>query len=272
MMRLPASLVTIASTLLIACNALAEQVPAQSPSDPHMRTVPYSRTDMVRLNLAYGKRTHIELSADETTKYISTGDDDAWDIGPEKNVRNHVFLKPIGAKPGTNMVLVTNKRTYNFNLYLVKPEEYYSSVLFTYPDVQKEKAAATSLTNAMNEYKAGVEPKDGDNTNYWGQGADSLLPMRAWDDGRYTHLYFAPGALLPAVYLEEDDGQETTEKPNVDPDTGVVTIPRLVKKIVLRRGDKLVACVFNMSYSGPGFVHATKTASDSVRRVTKEVK
>lgn len=256
----------------LASSALAEQVPIPSPSDSHVRTVPYSRSDMTRLNLAFGKRTHIELSPDEVTTYISTGDDDAWDIGPEKNVRNHVFLKPIGGKPDTNLVLITNKRTYNFNLYLVKPEEYYASLLFTYPEVQQAKTKAASLKNTLDEYKAGSEPKPTDNTNYWAQGADALMPLRAWDDGRFTYLYFAPGASLPAMYVEEDDAEEATETPVVDPETRVVTIPRLVKKLVLRRGDKLVACVFNMSYAGPGFVQTTKTVSDRVRRVVKEAK
>ncbi len=266
------SLLVAASATLQLGNVYAEQMPSASPLDPRIRVVPYNSADSVRLNLAYGQRTHIELAADEVTKYISTGDDPAWDVGPERNIRNHIFIKPIAAKPDTNMVIVTNKRTYNFNLYLVKPAEYYASLLFTYPEEKREKAATKSLKNSLDEFKASSEAKDGYNTNYWAQGAEGLTPIRAWDDGRFTYLYFSPGAMLPAMYVEEEDGEETTERPVVDPETGLVTITRLVKKVILRRGDKLVAGVFNMSYSGPGFVQSTKTVSDSVRRVVKEAK
>lgn len=266
------SLLIVVAVSLPFGHAFGEQVPTPSPLDSRIRSVPYNGIDSVRLNLAYGQRTHIELAADEVTKYISTGDDPAWDVGPEKNIRNHIFIKPIASKPDTNMVIVTNKRSYNFNLYLVKPAEYYASLRFTYPEEKREAAAAQSLKKSLDEFKASAHPKEGDNTNYWAQGADGITPLRAWDDGRFTYLYFAPGALLPAMYVEEDDGQETTEKPVVDGDTGVVTITRLVRKVVLRRGDKLVAGVFNMSYAGPGFVQSTKTVSDNVRRVVKEAK
>lgn len=256
-----------ASMLPICAHAM--QIPQASSFDPTIRVVPYNRGDKVRLQLAYGQRTHIEFAPGEKVTYVSSGDDDAWDVGPAKNIQNHLFIKPIGKLPGTNLVVVTSKRTYNFDLVLVKPHSYYADVLFTYPDVEQAKNDAAMAKNLLTASGAGRQPKAGDNTDYWVQGADSLAPSQAWDDGRFTYLAFAPGAELPALYLEEDDGQEVIAHPSVDPKSGVVAISLLAKKIVLRRGDKLVACIFNKGYVGPGRGASNGTTSDKVERVLK---
>jgi type IV secretion system protein VirB9 len=249
--------------------AHAVQIPHASRFDPAIRVVPYNRADKVRLQLAYGQRTHIEFAPGEKVTYVSSGDDDAWDVGPAKNIQNHLFIKPIGKLPTTNLVVVTSKRTYNFDLILVKPRDYYADVLFTYPDADQAKAEAAMAKNWLNAAGAGSVPKVGDNTNYWVQGAAALAPSRAWDDGRFTYLAFAPGAELPALYLEGDDGQEAIAHPSVDPKSGVIAISLLAKKIVLRRGDKLVACVFNKGYAGPGRGASNGTTSDKIERVIK---
>ena len=258
----------IASALLPAF-AYAIQIPTASPFDPTIRTVEYNRADKVRLQLAYGQRTHIEFSLGEKVTYVSSGDDDAWDVGPAKNIQNHLFIKPIGKLPTTNLIVVTNKRTYNFDLALVKSRDYFADLLFTYPDVDQAKAESAKAKAWLNATRVGSTPKPGDNTNYWLQGSEALAPSGAWDDGRFTYLVFPPGAELPAMYIEGDDGEETIAHPSVDPKSGVIAIPLLTKKIVLRRGDKLVACVFNKSYTGFGRGSSNGTTSDKVERVIK---
>jgi type IV secretion system protein VirB9 len=259
----------IAATLL-PIGAYAVQVPKASHFDPAIRVVSYNRADKVRLQLAYGKRTHLEFSPGEKVIYVSSGDDDAWDVGPAKNIQNHLFIKPIGRLPTTNLVVVTNRRTYNFHLVLVKPGDYYADVRFTYPDAEQAKANAETVRTQLEASTGNRAPKPSDNTNYWVQGAEALAPSSAWDDGRFTYLAFAPGAELPAIYIEGDDGEESVTRPSVDPKTGVLTVSLLTKKIVLRRGDKLVACVFNKSYTGPGRGASNGTTSDNVERVIKE--
>lgn len=258
----------IALALLPIC-AYAVQIPTPSPFDPAIRTVEYNRADKVRLQLAYGLRTHIEFSLGEKVTYVSSGDDEAWDIGPQKNIQNHLFIKPINKLPTTNLIVVTNKRTYNFDLVLVKPRDYFADLLFTYPDVNQAKAESAKAKAWLSASGPGSAPKPGNNTNYWLQGSEALAPSRAWDDGRFTYLVFPPGAELPAMYIEGDDGEESIAHPSVEPKTGVIAIPLLTKKIVLRRGEKLVACVFNKGYTGPGRGASNSTTSDKVERVIK---
>ncbi|MFP3709711.1 TrbG/VirB9 family P-type conjugative transfer protein [Paraburkholderia sp. SIMBA_009] len=260
--------------LLIAASimptlACAEEIPLASPLDPHIRVVKYDRADQVRLILAFGQRTHIEFGRDEVVTYVSSGDDAAWDIGPAKNIKNHLFIKPADKLPTTNLIVVTNKRTYNFNLTVGTKTTYYADLLFVYPDELKAKADAQRAQSALDGSSAGSEPKPGDNTNYWVQGSDELTPSRAWDDGRFTYISFPAGAQLPAMYTVGDDGEEVIANPAVDAKTGVLSLPFLVKKIVLRRGDKLVACVFNKGYTGPGRGSPTGTISNNVVRTIK---
>jgi type IV secretion system protein VirB9 len=259
----------VIGALWLPVGAYALQIPVASPFESSMRTAVYNRGDKVRLQLAYGLRTHIEFSPGEKVTYVSSGDDDAWDIGPQKNIQNHLFIKPIGKLPTTNLIVVTTRRTYNFELALVKPREYYADLLFTYPDAEQAKADAARAKDWLKAAGVGAAPASGDNMKYWAQGSQALVPSRAWDDGRFTYLAFAPGAELPAIYIEGDDGEESIAPSNVDAQTGIIGIPLLIKKIVLRRGDKLVACVFNKGYTGRSRATTTGTNSDKVQRVTK---
>ncbi|KVE37223.1 TrbG/VirB9 family P-type conjugative transfer protein [Burkholderia sp. TSV86] len=270
MKRFPALLAALLIAAAVVPNlACAESIPMASPEDPHIRVVKYDRADAVRLVVAYGQRTHIEFGAGETVTYVSTGDDAAWDVGPAKNIKNHLFLKPVDKFPQTNLIVVTNKRTYNLNLVVGTKATYYADLLYVYPDELKAKADAKHAQSTLDATSAGSEPKPGDNTNYWVQGSDELTPSRAWDDGRFTYIAFPAGAQLPAMYTVGDDGEEVIANPSVDPNTGVLSLPYLVKKLVLRRGDKLVACVFNKSYSGPGRGSPTGTISNKVVRTIK---
>lgn len=259
----------LCALLVVSAIAHAEQTPIASPLDPHIRVVKYDRADQTRLVLAFGQRTHIEFGRDEVVTYVSSGDDAAWDIGPAKNIKNHLFIKPADKLPATNLIVVTNKHTYNFNLTVGTKATYYADLLFVYPDELKAKADAAHAQATLDAAGAGSAPKAGDNTNFWIQGSDELQPSRVWDDGRFTYIAFPAGAQLPAVYTVGDDGEEVIANPAVDPKTGVLSVPALVKKLVLRRGDKLVACVFNKSYNGPGRGSPTGTISNNVVRTIK---
>jgi type IV secretion system protein VirB9 len=252
--------------VLLPAVAFAVQVPKPSSEDPGVRVADYDRDNVVRLDLAIGVKTHIELGKGETVDYVATGDDSAWDIGPAKKMKNHVFIKPIAKLPDTNMTIVTDRRTYTFDLKLVDRSKAFLDVRYRFPEQETAASNATKLKAKLDQGSGQAEPAQGDNTNYWMDGAESLAPSRTWDDGRFTYLVFPRGAALPSPYVLGDDGEESSPPFHIDAKRNVVVIEQLFKQLNLRQGDKLVLGVFNKSYAGPGTGTETGTISNSVER------
>ena len=85
-----------------------------TPIDSRMRIMVYSPDDVFKFNGYYNYQASIELSDSEEVLSISMGDTTGWQVVPSGN---RIFLKPIEQDATTNMTLITNKRTYYFELY-----------------------------------------------------------------------------------------------------------------------------------------------------------
>ena len=57
----------------------------------------------------------IQFGEDESIENVAIGDSSAWQVTPNKRA-NLLFVKPLEATASTNMTVVTNKRTYLFDL------------------------------------------------------------------------------------------------------------------------------------------------------------
>jgi type IV secretion system protein VirB9 len=65
------------------------------------------------LVLHYGFQSHIEFGKGENIETITLGDSYAWKITP---LGNRLFIKPMERNIRTNMTIITNKRTYQFDI------------------------------------------------------------------------------------------------------------------------------------------------------------
>ena len=63
--------------------------------------------------LHYGFQSHIEFGKNESIETITLGDSFAWKITP---LDNRLFIKPMERNIRTNMTIITNKKTYQFDL------------------------------------------------------------------------------------------------------------------------------------------------------------
>ncbi|WP_341353087.1 TrbG/VirB9 family P-type conjugative transfer protein [Xylella fastidiosa] len=71
---------------------------------------------------------------------MGIGDAKAWDLGVRGN---NIVLKPTQKMPQTNVIVVTNKRTYSFELLATAKDSMPTYILrFRYPDTEASKAAA----------------------------------------------------------------------------------------------------------------------------------
>jgi type IV secretion system protein VirB9 len=216
---------------------------AAEAADPRLRIVDYRSTLVLPLTLFVGYHIHLEFAPDEYFVNLGAGDTSALDVGAEGN---HLLLKPKQANAGSNLTILTNRRTYFVDYRaLARPprgDEAIYSIVFRYPE------AGTAVAAASNDPMAADgqldAPRPSLNKDYWYRGSPSLRPTAAVDDGLQLRLTFDPHAALPAVFAREPDGEEVLVNSHVEGD--VVVVHRLAARLVLRRGHD-VGCVVDHS-------------------------
>jgi type IV secretion system protein VirB9 len=83
-------------------------------TDRRIQTYVYSENEVFKLVIHYGYQTSIEFATGEQVKTISMGDNFAWKITPSGS---RIFVKPLQENVHTNMTIITNMRTYHFDLF-----------------------------------------------------------------------------------------------------------------------------------------------------------
>lgn len=253
--------VVVAIALILAGAARSDEV-----SDPRLRIVDYRPTQVVPLTVFVGYHVHLEFAPDEYFVNLGAGDTASLDVGAEGN---HLLLKPKQPNAGTNLTILTNRRTYFVDYRALgrvpRADEAVYSVVFRYPNAGQPFAAAPNAAVADGRLAA---PRPALNTEYWFCGSTSLRPIAATDDGLQLRLTFAPHAALPAVYVSEPDGEEALVNTHVEDDT--VVVHRLAPRLVLRRGRE-VGCVVDRSARLRERRADTGTIDAGVDRSTREV-
>lgn len=87
--------------------------------DSRVKTLVYNENDIYKLVVHRGFQTTIELTNGEEVDTISMGSPYAWNITP---VGRRIFIKPHHENIHTNMTIITNKHSYNFEVLSKAPE------------------------------------------------------------------------------------------------------------------------------------------------------
>src|SRR6478672_824128 len=90
----------------------AETAPAPGLLDPRIRTSPYSAEQVYALKGFVGYQTDLEFESGETFVGLGAGDIEGIAFVAQDN---HLFLKPKAAKVGTNLTILTSRRTYQID-------------------------------------------------------------------------------------------------------------------------------------------------------------
>jgi type IV secretion system protein VirB9 len=243
--------------------AHAETAPAPGLLDARIRVAAYSADEVYLLRGFVGFETDLEFESGETFVGLGAGDIDGISFVAQGN---HLFLKPKAAKVGTNLTILTTRRTYqvDYSASATHPdasEPVTYALRFSYPSVAKEGSDAGARALADTH-----RPK---NIDYWYCGDASIMPVGASDDGVHTRLTFAAKAEQPAIFILNEDGSESLL--NFSMDEGDVILHRVGRRFILRRGH-LAGCVVNKGYGGSGDRLKSHTVSDAVERVTPGVR
>ncbi len=128
---------------LTSTTVLAADYSDMFPADSRIRILPYDESDIYTITTKYGFQTHIVFASDEQIETISMGDRSLWQIIPSSN---RLFIRPMVDDVTTNMTVITNKRSYNFDVKSVGEDSKNTSIIyvakFVYPDQMQEAAAS----------------------------------------------------------------------------------------------------------------------------------
>lgn len=264
----------------------ASEVPTPGDLDGRIRFVDYNPNQVYQLTGFYGYHISIFFAPDEVVEKATAGFPDAWDVTTHGNF---VTVKPADKEPATNLLVVTNRRTYNFDMRAKAPgkqlggayatdAEQIFMLRFRYPDDERaaEQAARARaelqerLANARSaEERARITalaqlPQKPINKAYFYQGTSALAPYEAWDDGVFTYMRFYAEQDLPAVFVVNEDGTESVANKHFEKD--VMVVERVAKRFTLRKG-KSVACVWNENpdmHTAPANTGATERGGERV--------
>lgn len=213
------------------------------PTDSRIKTFVYNENDVFHIVVHYGYQSSIEFAKNEEIEAISMGNSFSWKYS---NVGRRLFLTALEGSSHTNMTVITNKRTYQFDLESRDPadgvdDELIYVVRFYYPDANFSKSTARVDTKKF--MPEALVSSNKYNFSYSLTGPDSIAPIKVFDDGKSTYLKFKNNnADVPNIFIVSADGNE--ERAKYAREGEYIVIKRILDKISLRLNQDVVY-VFN---------------------------
>lgn len=113
------------SLLLILDRQASAEIPITT--DKRIKTYVYHASDVYLITISPGFQTSIEFGQGEQIQTISLGDTFSWLLNP---VGSRLFIKPLENNIRTNMTIITNLRTYQFDILSSSEREYMNDIAY----------------------------------------------------------------------------------------------------------------------------------------------
>jgi type IV secretion system protein VirB9 len=252
---------------------------SQTPitTDSRIRTLVYNPNEVYEVKFYYNYQSFIEFSEDEEIEMISIGEAFAWKLTP---AGKRLFIRPLEIAAHTNMTIITNKRTYHFDIrsdeYTGKADEdLVYTIRFFYPQagqplpIPPQLAVPNPVPPPMQRAQPisrGIiktpfpEANIGDQElpeliarnpdeselhfdySLAGQ-SENIMPLKIYDDSKETYFQFTNNNLLiPAINLVDLHGNEQPLAYIIR--DNFVVVPVVGRQFTLRLADSLL-CVYN---------------------------
>ncbi|WP_208437073.1 P-type conjugative transfer protein VirB9 [Bartonella taylorii] len=248
----------------------ALKTPSSSQYDHRIRYVMYNAADVVQIETVLGVATHIILEEGEQYITHAFGDSDAYAFAHKGR---HIFIKPKAELANTNLIVVTDKRSYKFRLQFRNDRAGSTYELaFHYPDANTQKQEGNDQQIADQQlaiergFHKGVK---GYNLSYTMSGNQDIAPINVWDNGRITYFKFSANMDMPSIYVVDAEGNESLiPRTVVGASNDIIAVHKVNPKWLIRLGKRALA-VFNEAYDPNGIPNTTGTISSVVHRINK---
>ncbi len=260
------------SIALGSSNLFAQGAPqslAPVTTDSRIKTLVYNANEVFQLKFHYGYQSFIEFADNEEIEMISIGEAFAWRLTP---AGKRLFIRPLEIGAHTNMTIITNKRTYQFDIASAEydgraDEELVYTVRFYYPEINSDIPLPPQFSRLAPQrqapppiVKAPIPPQNvgqplspelmrgGNNLNFRysvAGRADNITPLKIYDDGKETFFQFKDkNLLIPTINIVDIFGNEQSVGYAIR--EGYVVVGQVSPQLTLRLGNSLI-CVFNES-------------------------
>ena len=158
----------------------------------------YAPNQLYKIYCRAGYLTDLSLKKGETVTFVGGGDTSAWAV--EKTTVDgvpHIYIKPTVATNTTNLIITTNKRSYQ--LILNTSDWYNPMVTWTYGQEDQSAINLRKEQSTISKINGNVESL---NFNYKISGQSSVKPVAIFDDGEKTFLRFDKiPKRLPSLFI-----------------------------------------------------------------------
>jgi type IV secretion system protein VirB9 len=208
---------------------------AASAADSRIVTRRYDPSTIITVPGRLGTQATIAFGEDERIENVAVGDSAMWQVTPNKRA-NLLFVKPTGARARTNMTVVTDQRTYLFDLVANAVSTPVYVLRFSYPP--KPKPIEPVAVAAAETAPVKQQPDPASLNFAWKkEGSPALLPNRVFDDGRSVYLGWQPDVPMPAILIRDFKGVEGPVNFNLQGD--YVVVEGVPGQLVLRSGKEM---------------------------------
>lgn len=206
---------------------------------------PYAKGALYQLYTSPEHVSDISLEAGESLKAMSAGDTVRWIIGDTvsgtgADAQVHILIKPIESGLSTNLVIITDRRSYHLELKSLKTT-YMAALSWSYPHREIERLKQHNMLAQVEQAQAVSSSFNLNELNFayviTGDSPD-WKPYRAFDDGQKVYIEFprdiATGE-APPLFVLGKKGQ--VELVNYRMKGRYYVVDRLFKAAELRLGE-----------------------------------
>jgi type IV secretion system protein VirB9 len=221
--------------------------PEPDPNDGRLKTVIYKQNDIIPINAIYKKATYIDLGEGNTIIDIAAGDTESW-MFETTDAQDGILAKPVMYEADTNLIVITAKRKYFFDLHRSTKKDETYGVRFVYPDEEYQK-----LRNKVRREKGStvnsdleIEKSTPDDWNfgYLLKGSKQTAPVNIFDDGKFTYLDFGKKE-VPAMFSVDMNQRESVV--NFHKSGKYLVVENVFRQLTMRNGDT-TTCIYNKTY------------------------
>ncbi len=195
--------------VLAEANTAARQRPTRDAFDQARHVFTYQPGAIFELYTNPNYVSTILLEPGETLTDIAAGDTSRWTVTEatgefESEPRTIVLVKPQTSGLRTNIVLITDRRTYLVEAISQAGQTYAAQVAWSYPPTTTVGAGGLPSINRLN-FSYRVRTVRG--------RAPLWTPSRVFDDGRRTWIEFPAGVAagdMPPLFVITGEGAEIT--------------------------------------------------------------
>jgi type IV secretion system protein VirB9 len=256
-------IVLVAGVLSLWAWAARAEGEDRMSAEGRIRTVVYDPDEVVTIDAVVGIVVHVVLEPGETYLTHAFGDGKAWDFAYRLN---HLFLKAVATDADSNLTVVTDRRSYHFEVRLRTDRGAVPTyeLAFRYRESRVRKEAKDSRERLEEAFR---RPPSSVNLRYSMSGDLDIAPLNCWDDGQFTSFKFGATADLPAIYAVDRDGKESlVNRHTAGSANEIVVMHKVAERWVVRLGGRALL-VWNDAYAAPGRTNESGTSVADVKRV-----